>query len=108
MYVTVHDGLSDEESQRGKYLYYMYTRRLLNKKYCMRTKYNTRGLRNHQPVTTQGNVYIVCVQINKGKFSVEEATKVAQKYYGTNEAMMKKAQGLIDVCAKKGTLGIIS
>ncbi|XP_060865146.1 general odorant-binding protein 28a [Metopolophium dirhodum] len=39
--------------------------------------------------------------INKGKFSVEEATKVAQKYYGTNEVMMKKAKDLIDVCAKK-------
>uniref|UniRef100_A0A2S2NNE2 Uncharacterized protein n=1 Tax=Schizaphis graminum TaxID=13262 RepID=A0A2S2NNE2_SCHGA len=39
--------------------------------------------------------------INKGKFSVEEATKVAQKYYGTNETMMKKAKDLIDVCAKK-------
>ena len=39
--------------------------------------------------------------INKGKFSIEEATKVAQKYYGTNETMMKKAKELIDVCAKK-------
>ncbi|XP_025421305.1 general odorant-binding protein 28a [Sipha flava] len=39
--------------------------------------------------------------INKGKFSVEEATKVAQTYYGTNQTMMKKAKDLIDVCAKK-------
>lgn len=44
----------------------------------------------------------IYVKINKGKFSVEEATKVAQKYYGTNESMMKKAKDLIDVCAKKG------
>jgi len=47
-------------------------------------------------------VKLICVKINNGKFSVEEATKVAQKYYGANEAMMKKAKDLIDVCAKKG------
>lgn len=42
------------------------------------------------------------LQINKGKFSEEEATKIAQTYYGTNEAMMKKAKDLISVCSKKG------
>lgn len=44
------------------------------------------------------------MQINNGKFSVEEATKIAQKYYGTNQTMMKKAKDLIDVCANKGDL----
>lgn len=42
------------------------------------------------------------MQINNGKFSVEEASKIAQKYYGTNQTMMKKAKDLIDVCAKRG------
>ncbi|VVC29375.1 Pheromone/general odorant binding protein [Cinara cedri] len=39
--------------------------------------------------------------INKGKFSEEEATKIAQTYYGTNETMMKKAKDLIGICSKK-------
>lgn len=43
-----------------------------------------------------------CLQINNGKFSEEEATKIAQTYYGTNESMMKKAKDLIGICSKKG------
>lgn len=42
------------------------------------------------------------LQINNGKFSEDEATKIAQTYYGTNESMMKKAKDLIGVCSKKG------
>ncbi|XP_050442805.1 uncharacterized protein LOC126846938 [Adelges cooleyi] len=39
--------------------------------------------------------------INNGKFSVEGASKVAEKYYGSNQPLMQKAKGIIEACAKK-------
>ncbi|XP_050548068.1 uncharacterized protein LOC126909674 [Daktulosphaira vitifoliae] len=39
--------------------------------------------------------------INNKKFSIEGASKIAEKYYGSNQQLMQKARGIIETCAKK-------